>query len=190
MQMNKTKICKGCGLEKLRDEFEKGMQFCISCGDEARIRSNKENKKNYSRKYRQNYPDKARAESKKSKAKQYYSDDPNIFFKYLLSHCKGRAKSRSLDFNLSVDFLIDLYEMQNNKCAVTKLSFNFEKSEFEKRPFAPSIDRIDSSKGYTQDNVRLVCAAVNYALNEFGDTVFDKICAARVLYKSNEVHNA
>jgi hypothetical protein len=45
-------------------------------------------------------------------------------------------------------------------------------------PFAPSIDRINPSIGYTKDNIRLVCASVNFALNEFGEDIFRKICKA------------
>lgn len=39
---------------------------------------------------------------------------------------------------------------------------------------------IDSTLGYTKDNVRLVCTIVNMALNEFGDIIFDKMCRAYV----------
>lgn len=38
--------------------------------------------------------------------------------------------------------------------------------------------RIDSKGGYTKDNVRLVCIIVNFALSEFGDLSFDKMCKA------------
>src|SRR5271156_2128585 len=98
--MNKTRVCKGCGLEKSIDEFEKGRHFCLLCGDEASEKANRENKKLYSRKYRANDPSKARSESRKSKTKQYYSDDPDIVLMYLFGYCKGRAKSRGLDFDL------------------------------------------------------------------------------------------
>ncbi len=45
-------------------------------------------------------------------------------------------------------------------------------------PFAPSIDRINSEKGYTDGNVRLVCVAVNWALSDWGIEVFEKICSS------------
>lgn len=188
--MNKTRTCKGCGRGKSTLEFDKGKQFCLLCGDGARERAVRESRKRYSRKYRAENPDKARSESRKSKAKQYYSDDPYTVLKYLLGYCKGRAKSRSYEFDLDAEFLFELYNQQDGKCAVTGLPFIFEKSDFEKRPFAPSIDRINCSKGYTKNNVRLVCGAVNIALNEYGDAVFDKICNAYINNKDNSLGTA
>lgn len=42
-------------------------------------------------------------------------------------------------------------------------------------PFAPSLDRINCGGGYTKDNTRIVCVAVNVAINTFGDDVFFKM---------------
>jgi hypothetical protein len=41
-----------------------------------------------------------------------------------------------------------------------------------RRPYAPSLDRIEPEKPYTRRNCRLVLQAVNFALNAFGDDVF------------------
>jgi hypothetical protein len=41
-----------------------------------------------------------------------------------------------------------------------------------RRPFAPSLDRIDSNQPYSRRNCRLVLQAVNFALNAWGDDVF------------------
>ena len=73
-----------------------------------------------------------------------------------------------------------MYLTQNKKCTLTKIDFVFEKVKTSKRPFAPSIDRVDSTLGYVKGNVRLVCTIVNIALNEFGDEIFGKMCEAYV----------
>ena len=49
-----------------------------------------------------------------------------------------------------------------------------------RRPWAPSIDRIDSSKDYHPDNCRLVCGSVNTAMNEYGPSVLLTIARAMV----------
>ena len=35
----------------------------------------------------------------------------------------------------------------------------------------PSIDRINATKGYTKDNVRIVCLAANVAMMQWGENV-------------------
>jgi hypothetical protein len=98
----------------------------------------------------------------------------------LLKGARKRAKQKNIAYDLSIEWITDLINKQDNKCALTKLDFFIptEKNNHKALPFAPSIDRIDSSKGYTKDNVRVVCIAVNYALNEFGEDVFRQICEA------------
>jgi hypothetical protein len=47
-----------------------------------------------------------------------------------------------------------------------------------KHPYGPSLDRINSQKGYVRGNVRLVCTAVNFGLGQWGDEVFLPIAEA------------
>ena len=59
-----------------------------------------------------------------------------------------------------------------------------------RRPFAPSLDRIDSSGGYTRDNTRLVCQAVNFALNAFGEDIFREVVLAAASFDPEAVRPA
>lgn len=68
--------------------------------------------------------------------------------------------------------------MEREKCEITGLPIIYELEKNGINPFRPSVDRIDCKKGYTEDNVRVVCVAVNYCLNEFGISIFDKIIRA------------
>ena len=52
-----------------------------------------------------------------------------------------------------------------------------------RKPHAPSLDREDPEKPYTQGNCRLVLQAVNFALNSWGDEVFDTVTEARVAHR-------
>jgi hypothetical protein len=47
-----------------------------------------------------------------------------------------------------------------------------------KGPYGPSLDRIDSRGTYAKDNVRIVCVAVNFALNSWGLEAFLPIARA------------
>ncbi|WP_295403742.1 hypothetical protein [uncultured Thiocystis sp.] len=47
-----------------------------------------------------------------------------------------------------------------------------------KRPWMPSVDRIDSRLGYTPDNIRLVTVAANLAMGTWGDEVLYKMADA------------
>lgn len=116
--------------------------------------------------------------------KQYYIH----YIKRLVLGIKNRSVKLKLDFNIDIDFIENLLEKQNNKCSLTGISFEMGENNLRKsfrRPFAPSIDRIDCSKGYMQNNVRLVCVIVNLALNDFGDQDFDRMCMAYAKNKSN-----
>lgn len=91
---------------------------------------------------------------------------------------KKWPKTRAL---LREDDIRSLWEQCNGCCSLTGLPFSNEPcgSGAAKRAFAPSIDRIDLTKPYTRANCRFVLVAVNFALNAFGDEVFDRIVEAR-----------
>lgn len=61
--------------------------------------------------------------------------------------------------------LMDMLELQKEKCAISGKNFVFEQGN----PAFPSIDRIDSSKGYGDlSNIWIVSTIVNYAKNDYG----------------------
>jgi hypothetical protein len=72
------------------------------------------------------------------------------------------------------DDLVALWKEGQGRCMLTNLPFRETQvgAGRARRPFAPSLDRIDSSQPYTRRNCRLVLQAVNFALNAFGDDVF------------------
>lgn len=105
----------------------------------------------------------------------------------LLRNAKKNAKARGLDITLTIDDLKELAELSQGRCMLTGLSFEHGAEDTlkgsnsrRKRVWAPSLDRIDSAAGYVPGNVRLVCMAVNAALQEFGDAVLMRIAVALV----------
>lgn len=74
-----------------------------------------------------------------------------------------------------------MYAKSDGKCQVSGIEFNdFRPLGSTKRPWYPSIDRIDSRKPYTAENCRVVCVAVNVAMGEWGIGVLTAIAKAIV----------
>lgn len=87
----------------------------------------------------------------------------------------ARARSKKYGYEMDIDYhhVLRLFNEQDGCCALTGMKFSLEKSDGKSRcnPYVPSIDRIDSKLGYTKDNVRLVCWAINIALADWGESV-------------------
>jgi hypothetical protein len=95
---------------------------------------------------------------------------------------KENAKARGIEFSINRDHVVMLFGKAGNRCQITGIPFNaFRPVGSTKRPWFPSLDRIDSSKGYTLDNCRMVCVAVNFAMGEWGEWVLRAIAEAIVL---------
>lgn len=77
--------------------------------------------------------------------------------------CKRKSEKMSWPFDLTVEFLEELFEEQKGLCPITGFEITLEGTqEFKKKRFTASLDRIDSSKGYTKDNVWFVTLQANY----------------------------
>jgi hypothetical protein len=75
--------------------------------------------------------------------------------------------------------VVAMYFKGGERCALSGIPFDLAPhGASTRRPFAPSLDRIDSARGYHRGNVRLVCCAVNYLMNEWGDEVFHRLADA------------
>lgn len=105
-----------------------------------------------------------------SAAKLEHRRDLGRYLSSLVHACRARAKARNQEFGISVAGVRATMEKQAFRCIVSGIPFSFEaqaSGDFT-RAFAPSIDRIDSSKGYVDSNVRIVCRIVNFAANQWG----------------------
>jgi hypothetical protein len=99
----------------------------------------------------------------------------------MLRQLRVRSASLRREFDLSHEWLIAELERCDYRCTLTGIPFQADRIDGKRaNPFAPSIDRIDNSRGYTPDNVRLVLTSVNLALSDFGLDHLDEICRARV----------
>lgn len=91
------------------------------------------------------------------------------------SQVKASAKSRGLTFNLSREYMWDLFLQQNKKCVYTNLDLIICPWPDAAKSTA-SLDRIDSSKGYEIGNVQWVYKLINYMKWESSEQEFIKLC--------------
>ena len=94
---------------------------------------------------------------------------------------KGK-KSRGHTFNLTWEYLEKLAEEQNYCCALTGILLKRKNLGGNRHYNAPSIDRIDNSRGYEVGNVRWTSQWANQARSDYGDEVFYKMCESGFNY--------
>lgn len=140
--------CKICIKQKHRDYYAKNSGLRAL---QARLR-------------RSNNPERSRAVSW-----QYYAV-PRNRAKRLIYLAKGRAKKRGIPCDLDIKFIEQ--KLILGKCEATGIPFEFGADIKRRRhPFAPSIDRIDPTKGYTKENIQVVVFVHNAARGDWGDAI-------------------
>jgi hypothetical protein len=94
-----------------------------------------------------------------------WRDAPEGRAKSLWTSAKNRAEKKVLDFDLTPEWI--LARLAVGQCEVTgiplELSGTDDRGFGYFRPWTPSLDRTDPNKGYTQDNVKVVCWIYNAA---------------------------
>lgn len=119
------------------------------------------------------------ARGRASKPEQIYSRRLHDWAKEIARASKYRAKARGLEYDITAEYVSEVLIAQNRKCAITGLPFEFKPVRKGARgPLHPSVDRINCKRGYVIGNVRVVCLAINIALNEWGEDVFLRIAGA------------
>jgi hypothetical protein len=96
------------------------------------------------------------------------------------SKIRVHAHERGIVFAITVEEAVALYENQQRRCALTGLPIEFPTRFKEVNGGTASLDRVDSSLGYTIDNVRWVHKAINMMRNKMTDDEFYGFCKAVV----------
>ena len=90
--------------------------------------------------------------------------------KGICTAAKTRAKITGRNYSIDYKIVIEILNKQGNKCAITGLDFDLSNHEiYHRNPLGPSIDRIDSNKGYTPDNIQIVCVFYNCMKSEWSN---------------------
>ena len=95
--------------------------------------------------------------------------------KSLYSRIKTGAKKRGLEFSLTIEYLWELFLDQNGYCRLSGRKIKLPKTRRDYEATA-SLDRKDSEKGYTEENVQWVHKDVNYAKQQLSGKEFFNLC--------------
>lgn len=93
------------------------------------------------------------------------------FLKYKLANSTQRKNTEN---TLTIHDLLNQYEIQNGKCYYSGRTLAIEMRT--KSLDSLSIDRVDSSKGYTPDNIVLCCSIINIMKLDTSKEEFIKLC--------------
>lgn len=179
--------CKPCWRQKARDvrcklspdeRAEKRVKHKI--WEDADKRKNPAKYLEKSRRDRARNPDAAKRRCRESRAR---NRDLAMF-----RSAMGRAKTRGWDFTITRSWLRQKLEF--GVCEATGLAFanGDYKGAGHADPFSASLDRRDSTKGYTPENCRLILWGLNMALSQWGDQVYAEIATAYLSKKAIKIN--
>jgi hypothetical protein len=146
-----TKVCRTCLNELSLDGFTKnrrakdGLQdVCKHC-DNLRQRKRRIEKKEQIQQYGKEY-------------RQKNFNNLDFRLQGLLNASRARARLKNREHTLTKEDLFELYPV-DGKCPIFGMKLEWNAKGF--RENSPSIDRIDSNKGYTKDNVQIISWKAN-----------------------------
>lgn len=94
-----------------------------------------------------------------------------VFLRNLHTKLKYKRK-RTHAWDLTAEELIELWDEQKGKCAVSGVALTHHLDGSGTKEFNASIDRLNNDKGYSRDNVRLVAYRINIMRHTLSTDMF------------------
>ena len=126
-------VCTSCGVEKDVEQFYKGFSQRRPICKTCILSANK----------------------------QRIQSCPIAYLRTNWNRLKHLRKRQGYCVDLVVEDLRDIFQKQGGLCALSGVVMTFHPEADQSRGTNASIDRIDVTRGYSKDNVRLVCSRVN-----------------------------
>ncbi len=187
---NTCKVCRTVERKLLNFErTDKDKKLCLSCNNELNI-------ENF-------YSDKTSSDGlqtycKKCQSIKTYSNLSKFepFMSNLYRDVKNNAKKRDIKVDITLDDMFHVYDIQEGKCIYSGIKMTHNKIPSEKdkdlrvqttNPYNISVDRIDSTKGYTKDNIQLVTVSVNHMKWNLKESDFLEMCEHITKYSKSKL---
>lgn len=100
----------------------------------------------------------------------------------LLNTAKSHSKRKNTPFFITVDDIINQYEIQNGKCYYSGRELSYVTNDKN----IMSIDRINPELGYTKNNIVLCCWRVNKMKAGYTTQDFMELCKDVVSFSSTK----
>jgi len=112
----------------------------------------------------------------KSKCWKGYKDISLTYF----TSCIYNAQSRDIEFNVSIEYIWDVFISQDRRCKLSGVPLTFST---KKEKHTASLDRIDSTIGYVKGNIQWVHKIINRMKTDMPQEIFIDF-AKKVYYNS------
>lgn len=166
-------ICDSCGIianKRFRESNAKhicksiidGKKKCFKCKELKLVEEFSKNRSTFDG-YQKcckecfgNYESVKKNYNKKNKT---LKTDLKVYLRNKTSGLERKCKTKNLEFDLSKEYLFELYEKQNGKCYFTdiEIKHNLGCHQYD----SISVERLNPNLGYIKTNVVLSCFAIN-----------------------------
>jgi len=103
---------------------------------------------------------------------QGYKSISAIYF----NSCKHGAAVRDFSFEITKEDMWQQWLKQDGKCALSGIPLTIERNYKKMKTMTASLDRIDSTKGYTTDNIQWVHKDLNRMKMNYDNQYFIDMC--------------
>ena len=105
---------------------------------------------------------------------EIYVNPSDVRFRRMANLGKHRSKQKGWDHDIDYEWIRDNITDKCPKCGV-EYSYDLD---IKMNPFAPSLDRIDPTKGYTKENCIITSWIYNCGKNAYNEETLYIICKA------------
>jgi hypothetical protein len=116
------------------------------------------------------------------KKKRYYAKlalDIDRSLRYHYAAARKNANNRNIEFYITEDTIVKLWKKQKGKCALSGIEMTLTHgTSAAMNPTKLSVDRIDNSIGYVENNIQLIIWQANAAKSVWTNQQLIEMCKA------------